>query len=145
MDSILAKTPPKYNLNEENMMNLNRVTIIGVLLTELKLNYTKSGRPVANGVIVSKHQWFDKSSLSNRYHIERTNLALFDTLAIEAIEQIAPGTKIFIEGHLKTKHKEGDSGNYLYRTHVVVERFEPFTGKNEKMSRFECHSNESQT
>lgn len=101
--------------------SVNKVILIGNLGRDPELRYTPSGTPVANFTIATSDrrktqdgQWEDQT--------EWHNLVCWGRRAEVAGEYLRKGSKVYIEGKLRTRSWEQD-GQKRYRTEIWVDDF----------------------
>lgn len=97
-----------------------RVTIIGNLGVDPEVRYTQSGKPVANLSVATSEKWKDKQSGELREETEWHRLVCYQRLAEIAGEFLRKGSKVYIEGKIKTRKWQGQDGKDNYTTEIIV-------------------------
>ena len=117
-------------------MNLNKVTLIGRLTKDPEMRNTASGQSVCSFGLATNRVWFDKASNQKKEETEYHNIVLWGRLAEIASQYLNKGALAFIEGRLKTRSWEDQSGNKRYRTEIIGERLQlgPRTGASRQFS-----------
>src|SRR3989304_6481907 len=87
---------------------INKVIIIGRLCKDPEMRYTTNGSAVANINLATSEQWKDKQTGDKQERTEWHNVVFFNRLAEIAGEYLKKGSKVYIEGSLKTEKYEKD-------------------------------------
>lgn len=99
---------------------VNRVILVGHLGKDPEVRYQPSGGAVANLTVATSEQWRDKSTGENKEAVEWHRVVIFGKLAEVAGEYLRKGSQVYIEGHLRTRKWQDNSGQDRYTTEVVV-------------------------
>jgi len=97
---------------------LNRVMLLGNLGADPELRMTQGGQAVLKLRLATSETYMDK----NRQRQERTewhNVVIWGKRAEALAKILTKGTRIFVEGGLRTSSYEDRDGNKRYRTEVV--------------------------
>lgn len=97
---------------------LNRVMLLGNLGADPELRMTSGGQAVLKLRLATSETYVDK----NRQRQERTewhNVVIWGRRAEALAKILTKGTRIFVEGGLRTSSYEDRDGNKRYRTEVV--------------------------
>lgn len=110
------------------MASLNQVQLIGNCGKDAEVRRLQSGDPVASFSIATSEQWNDKSSGEKRERTEWHNVVIFGRgesggLASIAEKYCKKGTRVFVQGKMKTRSWEKD-GIKHYSTEVVLNGFD---------------------
>jgi len=100
---------------------VNKVILIGNLGADPEVRYMPSGDAVANLRIATSDTWRDKQTGENRERTEWHNVAIFGKLAEIAKQYLRKGSKVYIEGKLRTRKWQAQDGQDRYTTEVVVD------------------------
>ena len=98
---------------------INKVILIGNLGRDPETRYTQGGSPVTNFSVATSDSWRDKQSGDQQERTEWHNVVCFARLAEIAAEYLKKGSKVYIEGSLRTSDWERD-GQKHYRTEVIA-------------------------
>ena len=98
---------------------LNKVILIGNLGRDPETRYTQGGGAVTNFSVATSDSWRDKQSGEQQERTEWHNVVCFARLAEIAGEYLKKGSKVYIEGSLRTSSWEAD-GQKKYRTEVMA-------------------------
>lgn len=88
---------------------INRVFLIGNLGKDPSIRYTPQGTAVCNFSIATSRTWKDKDG-AKKEEVEWHNVVAFDKLAEFCAEYLKKGSKVYVEGRIKTEkwEKEGE-------------------------------------
>jgi single-strand DNA-binding protein len=79
-----------------------------------------SGMTVANIRVATSESWKDKQSGESKERTEWHNVAMFGRLGEIAGEYLKKGSKVYIEGSLRTRKWQDKSGNDRYTTEIIA-------------------------
>ncbi len=103
--------------------SVNKVILIGNLGRDPEVRFTQSGAKIVNFSIATSETWKDKQTGERREKTEWHRIVIFnDRLADVAEKYLRKGSKIYVEGALRTSEYEKD-GIKRYSTEVVLERY----------------------
>ena len=98
---------------------VNKVILIGNLGADPEVRYTPDGAPVANFNLATSESWTNKSG-ERQERTEWHRIVMWRKLAEIAGQYLRKGSKIYVEGKLKTRSWEDQSGQKRYMTEVEV-------------------------
>lgn len=101
---------------------LNKAMIIGNLGDDVELKYMPSGGAVATISVATTHKWKDKQTNEKKEQTEWHRVALFNRSAEVAAEYLKKGSKVYIEGRLRTQKWTDAQGVERYTTEIVAEK-----------------------
>ncbi|MEG6139019.1 single-stranded DNA-binding protein [Enterobacter kobei] len=99
---------------------INKVIIVGNLGQDLDVRYMPNGGAVANFSLATSESWRDKQTGEMRENTEWHRVVLFGKLAEVAGEYLRKGAQVYVEGQLRTRNWQDDSGLTRYVTEIVV-------------------------
>lgn len=99
---------------------INKVILIGNLGQEPDVRYMSNGDPVANLRIATTEAWRDKNTGEGQERTEWHTVVLFGKVAEIAKQYLRKGSKIYVEGQLRTRKWQDKEGQDRYTTEVVV-------------------------
>ncbi len=99
---------------------VNKVILIGNLGVDPEVRYMPSGGAVANVRIATTDSWKDKQSGERQEQTEWHQVVFFGRLAEIAGEYLKKGSKVYVEGRLRTRKWQDKSGNDRYTTEIVA-------------------------
>ncbi|MCZ6655859.1 MAG: single-stranded DNA-binding protein [Gammaproteobacteria bacterium] len=98
---------------------INKVILIGNLGRDPETRYSKGGKPVTNFSVATSESWRDRESGDQQERTEWHNVVCFSRLAEIAGEYLRKGSKVYIEGSLRTSSWEQE-GQKRYRTEIMA-------------------------
>ena len=98
---------------------INKVILIGNLGRDPETRYAQNGGAVTNFSVATSESWRDRTSGEQQERTEWHNVVCFARLAEIAGEYLRKGSKVYIEGSLRTSSWEQD-GQKRYRTEVMA-------------------------
>ena len=90
---------------------VNKVILIGNLGSDPELRYTPSGSAVANINLATTETWRDKVSGDLQDRTEWHRIVFFNRLAEIVGEYLRKGSKIYVEGSLRTRKWQDKNGS----------------------------------
>lgn len=99
---------------------VNRVTIIGNLGNDPEIRNMPNGSAIANITVATSESWKDKQTGQPVEKTEWHKIAFFGKLAEIVGKYLKKGSKIYIEGSLKTRKWQDKSGQDRYTTEIVA-------------------------
>ena len=111
---------------------INKVILIGNLGADPEVRYMPSGSSVANISLATNDSWKDKQTGELQERTEWHKVCLFDKLAQIAGEYLKKGSKIYIEGSIRTRKWQDQSGNDRYTTEIVANTMQMLDSKEIK-------------
>ncbi len=100
---------------------VNKVILIGNLGNEPDVRYMPSGDAVANVSLATSDAWKDKNTGEMQERTEWHRVVFFGKLAEIVKQYLHKGSKIYVEGKLRTRKWQGQDGQDRYTTEVVVD------------------------
>lgn len=99
---------------------VNKVILVGNLGADPETRYTASGSAITNIRIATSESWKDKQTGENQERTEWHRVAFFNRLAEIAGEYLRKGSQVYVEGSLRTRKWQDQSGQDRYSTEVVA-------------------------
>lgn len=113
-------------------MAVNKFIGIGNLGKDPEMRFMPNGNAVCNFSIAISERYKDKTSGEMKEITEWVNIVMFGKLAEIAGEYLAKGSKVYVEGKLKTeKYTDKATGADRYTTKVVAEKMDMLSSKGE--------------
>ncbi|MEQ1439432.1 single-stranded DNA-binding protein [Fontimonas sp. SYSU GA230001] len=107
---------------------VNKVILIGNLGKDPETRYFPSGDAVANATLATTESWKDKQTGEMKEATEWHNLVFPGKLAEIAGKYLKKGSKIYVEGSIRTRSWEKD-GQKRYTTEIRVQDMQMLDGK----------------
>lgn len=104
--------------------SVNKVILVGNLGRDPEIRFTQAGKKIANFSVATSEQWNDRQSGERRERTEWHRIVVFNEGLSEVVEKfVKKGTKVYIEGALRTRKWQGQDGKDQYTTEVVLDGF----------------------
>lgn len=110
-------------------MAVNKVILIGNLGDAPEVKYMPNGDPVANFSLATTERWKDKATGENKDATEWHRIVIYKQLAEIAGKYLKKGSKIYLEGKLKTRKWQDKSGQDRYTTEIVADQMQMLDSK----------------
>ncbi len=112
------------------MRGVNKVIIIGNLGADPEARQFNNGGSVTNISVATSEQWTDKQSGEKREATEWHRISLFNRLGEIAAQYLRKGSKVYIEGSLRTRKYQDQSGQDRYITEIRAEQMQMLDGQS---------------
>jgi len=99
---------------------VNKVIIVGNCGQDPETRFMPSGGAVTNLSIATSESWKDKNTGDQQERTEWHRVVFFNRLAEIAGEYIKKGSKLYVEGSLRTRKWQGQDGQDRYTTEIVA-------------------------
>ena len=99
---------------------INKVILIGNMGAEPDTRYLPSGGAVTNIRLATSESWKDKNTGQQQERTEWHRVVFFNRLAEIAGEYLHKGSKVYIEGSLRTRKWQDKEGKDQYTTEIVA-------------------------
>lgn len=99
------------------MRSYNRILIIGNLGGDPEVRMTPGGTKVANLRVATNERWTDRNGQAQE-HTEWFTVVLYGRVAEVAEKYLRKGSRVFIEGSLRTRKWQDREGKDRYTTEV---------------------------
>jgi single-strand DNA-binding protein len=102
-------------------MNLNKIIIIGNLASDPESKTTPAGQQVCNFRVATNRMWKDRNTGQQQKETEFHTVVAWSKLAEISSKFLTKGSLVMVEGRLRTRSWEDQTGNKKYRTEIVAE------------------------
>ncbi len=99
---------------------INKVILVGNLGGDPEVRYMPSGGAVTNITIATSESWKDKQTGEQQERTEWHKVVFFNRLAEIAGEYLRKGSKIYVEGSLRTRKWQDQNNVERYTTEIVA-------------------------
>lgn len=113
------------------MRGVNKVLIIGNLGADPESRQFDNGGSVTNISVATSEQWTDKQSGEKKEATEWHRIVLFNRLGEIAAQYLRKGSKVYIEGSLRTRKYQDSNGQDKYITEIRADQMQMLDGKDE--------------
>lgn len=101
--------------------SVNRVVLLGNLCADPEIRSFQSGGKVANLRLATNEAWKDRTTGERKERAEYHNVVINGDGLVGVVERyLKKGSKVYIEGSLRTRKWQDRDGNDRYTTEVVV-------------------------
>lgn len=113
------------------MASVNKVILIGNLGKDPETRYMPNGDAVCNITVATTDTWKDKQTGEKKEQTEWHRIVFFRKLAEIADQYLRKGAPVYIEGALKTRKWQDQSGQDRYTTEIVADTMQMLGGKRD--------------
>lgn len=99
---------------------VNKVILVGNCGQDPETRYMPSGNAVTNISVATSESWKDKQTGDQQERTEWHRVVFFNRLAEIAGEYLRKGSKVYVEGSLRTRKWQGQDGQDRYTTEIVA-------------------------
>ena len=116
---------------------INKVIIVGNLGSDPEVRYMPSGGAVANISIATSESWKDKDSGEAQERTEWHRVVFYKRLAEIVGEYLKKGSKVYVEGSLRTRKWQDKDGHDKYTTEIIAKEMQMLDSKGGGSSHFD--------
>lgn len=107
--------------------SMNKVILIGNVGQEPQVRQTNNGQKVATFSLATSDRWRDRQTGEQKEQTEWHRIVIFQPGLVDVVERmLQKGTKVYIEGSLRTRKWQNQQGADQYTTEVTLN---PFSGQ----------------
>ena len=110
---------------------VNKVILVGNLGNDPETKHLPSGGAVTNITVATSESWKDKNTGQTQERTEWHRVVFFNRLAEIAGEYLKKGSKVYIEGALRTRKWQDQSGQDRYTTEIVASEMQMLDGRGD--------------
>ena len=99
---------------------VNKVILVGNLGNDPETRYTQAGAAITNVSVATSETWKDKQTGQPQERTEWHRVVFFNRLAEIAGEYLRKGSKVYVEGALRTRKWQDKEGQDRYSTEIVA-------------------------
>ncbi len=110
---------------------VNKVILIGNLGADPETRFMPSGGAVTNVRLATSESWKDRQSGQMQERTEWHRVVFFNKLGEIAGEYLKKGSKVYIEGSIRTRKWQGQDGQDRYTTEIVASEMQMLDGRGE--------------
>jgi single-strand DNA-binding protein len=99
--------------------SLNKVQLIGNLTRTPELKYTPSGVGYCTFGLATNREW--KVDGENKQQTDYHNIVAWQKLGELCAQLLKKGTKVYVEGRIQNREWDGQDGQKVRRTEIVIE------------------------
>lgn len=124
---------------------VNKVILVGNLGNDPETRYMPSGGAVTNITVATSETWKDKQTGDAQERTEWHRVSFFNRLAEIAGEYLKKGSKVYIEGQLRTRKWQGKDGQDRYTTEVIASEMQMLDSRGSAPTTNQAGSGPAQT
>ena len=103
---------------------INKVILVGNLGNDPEHRVLPSGGGVTNVSLATSESWRDKNTGEQQERTEWHRVVFFNRLSEIAAEYLRKGSKVYVEGYLRTRKWQDQSGQDRYSTEIVAQEMQ---------------------
>ena len=104
--------------------SINKVILVGTIGQEPQVRTMGSGQKVVSFSLATSERWRDRTTGEQKEQTEWHRVVIFNSNLVEVAERmLQKGTKLYIEGSLRTRKWQNQSGADVFTTEVVLNQF----------------------
>ena len=111
------------------MASVNKVILIGNLGRDPEMRTFPNGDQIANVTLATTDKWKDKATGEPREHTEWHRLIFSGRLAEIAGQYLRKGSPVYVEGSIRTRKWQDQSGQDRYSTEIRVDQMQMLGGR----------------
>ena len=108
---------------------VNKVILIGNLGADPETRFMPSGGAVTNVRLATSETWKDRQTGQMQERTEWHRVVFFNKLGEIAGEYLKKGSKVYIEGSIRTRKWQGQDGQDRYTTEIVANEMQMLDGR----------------
>jgi single-strand DNA-binding protein len=120
---------------ENRMASVNKVILIGNLGADPESRFAPSGDAICNIRLATTESWRDKATGERREATEWHRVSFYGKLAEIAGQYLKKGSQVYIEGSLRTRKWQDQSGQDRYTTEVIANEMQMLGGRDDTPAR----------
>lgn len=107
--------------------SINKVILVGNIGQEPNIRQTQNGQKVVTFSLATSERWRDRQSGEQKEQTEWHNIVIFNPSLVDIAERLLQkGTKLYLEGTLRTRKWQNQEGADVRTTEVVLN---PYSGQ----------------
>ncbi|MBU3848865.1 MAG: single-stranded DNA-binding protein [Candidatus Acinetobacter avistercoris] len=116
------------------MRGVNKVILVGTLGKDPETKTFQNGGSLTQFSIATSESWTDKSSGERKEQTEWHRIVLHNRLGEIAQQYLRKGSKVYIEGSLRTRQWTDQSGQERYTTEIRGEQMQMLDSNNRQQN-----------
>jgi single-strand DNA-binding protein len=109
---------------------INKVILVGNLGNAPETRYTQAGAAITNISVATSETWKDKNTGQAQERTEWHRVVFFNKLAEIAGQYLQKGSKVYVEGSLRTRKWQDQNGHDRYSTEIVANEMQMLDSRN---------------
>ncbi|KTD26993.1 MULTISPECIES: single-stranded DNA-binding protein [Legionella] len=124
---------------------INKVILVGNVGVDPDVRYMPNGNAVTTLSVATSETWKDKQTGEKQERTEWHRVVCFNRLGEIAGEYIRKGSKLYVEGSLRTRKWQDQQGQDRYTTEIVASDIQMLDGKSGGSANYEEMPSSPQT
>lgn len=112
---------------------INKVILVGNLGGDPELRVTQTGTQMTTLSIATSESWRDKQTGQQQERTEWHRVVFFNRLAEIASQYLRKGSKVYIEGSLRTRKWQDQQGMERYTTEIIASDMQMLDSRGDNM------------
>lgn len=108
---------------------INKVILIGNTGADPEVRYMQNGNAVATLSVATSETWKDKQTGEKQERTEWHRVVCFNRLGEIVAEYVRKGSKLYVEGSLRTRKWQDQQGQDRYTTEILANDIQMLDGK----------------
>jgi|SRR5699024_129248 len=109
---------------------VNKAILVGNLGNDPETSIMPSGGTVATISVATSESWADKNTGQKQERTEWHRVVFFNRLAEVVGQYLRKGSKVYIEGQIRTRKWQDQSGQNKYTTEIVAREMQMLDSRN---------------
>lgn len=114
------------------MAGVNKVIIVGNLGNDPEIRTMPNGEAVANISVATSESWLDKNTNERREVTEWHRIVFYRRQAEIVGEYLRKGSKVYVEGRLRTRKWQDQNGQDRYTTEIQGDVLQMLDSRSER-------------
>ena len=110
---------------------INKVILVGNVGNDIEVKFLPSGGAVVQTSIATSRAWKDKNTGEQKEQTEWHRVVFFNRLAEVVGEYVGKGSKLYVEGSLRTNKWQDKDGHDRYTTEIIASEMQMLDGKGD--------------
>lgn len=116
---------------------INKVILIGNVGVDPEVRYLPNGNAVTTLSLATSESWKDKTTGEKQDRTEWHRVVCFNRLGEIAGEYVRKGSKLYIEGSLRTRKWQDQQGQDRYTTEIIANDIQMLDSKGSNTGNYE--------
>ena len=116
---------------------INKVILIGHVGGDPEVRYLPNGNAVASFTLATTESWKDKTTGEKQDRTEWHRISCFNRLGEIVGEYVRKGSKLYVEGSLRTRKWQDQQGQDRYTTEIIANDIQMLDGKGSNAGGYE--------
>lgn len=119
---------------------INKVILVGNIGGDPEVRYMPNGNAVATISVATSETWKDKETGNKQERTEWHRVVCFNRLGEIVGEYVRKGSKLYVEGSLRTRKWQDQQGQDRYTTEIVASDIQMLDGKGQSSGGYDDSS-----